>query len=69
MNVVNYLLDDSGFMQLRSREIKLRMLDNKKIAESKGFWKILNILVPVGIILIFGFIWNFARNRKYSKKF
>lgn len=69
MNVIDYLLDDSGFMQLRSREIKLRMLDNLKVSEGKSFWQVINILVPISLILIFGFVWTYSRNRKYSKKF
>jgi hypothetical protein len=27
---MNYLLDDEGLLQLRSREVKLRLLDKKK---------------------------------------
>ncbi len=30
MNCLNYLLDDEGLLQLRAREIKLRLLDKKK---------------------------------------
>ncbi|MCU0359552.1 MAG: gliding motility-associated ABC transporter substrate-binding protein GldG, partial [Bacteroidia bacterium] len=30
LNCVNYLLDDEGMLQLRSREVKLRLLDKKK---------------------------------------
>ena len=68
MNVVNYLLDDSGFMQLRGREVKLRMLDNAKLSETKNFWMVFNLLLPVILVLVAGFLIFFIRRKKYSKR-
>jgi len=68
LNTVSYLLDDSGLMQLRSREVKLRLLDRAKLQSEKVFWQIINISVPIIIIILFGGIIMFNRKRKYSKK-
>lgn len=69
MNVINYMTDDQGLIALRSREFKLRLLDKTKIRtdDMKIKWKIINTLIPVGLILIFGLMFNFLRKRRYSK--
>lgn len=67
MNTVNYLLDNSGYMNLRSREIKLRLLDKTKVSDSKLMWQSVNSIVPIIIIILIGVIINYNRKRKYSK--
>jgi len=67
LNCVNYLLDDSGVMALRNREVKVRLLDSTKITKERSFWRLLNVGLPVLIILIFGIVYLIVRKRKYSK--
>lgn len=66
LNCMNYLLDDSGLLQLRSREVKLRLLDAKKIALQKTKWQLYNVALPPLIILIFALIQSYIRKKKYS---
>ncbi|OFX29886.1 MAG: gliding motility-associated ABC transporter substrate-binding protein GldG [Bacteroidetes bacterium GWA2_32_17] len=66
LNVINYMLDNTGFMSLRSREIKLRLLDKSKIENSKTIWQIVNTLIPIIIIIVLGTIITIFRKRKYS---
>jgi ABC-2 type transport system permease protein len=67
LNCVNYLLDDSGVMSLRNREVKVRLLDRVKISGERGFWRLLNVGLPILIILISGLAYLIVRKRKYSK--
>lgn len=67
MNIVNYLLDDSGLMELRSRVIKLRLLDRAKLESSATTWQIINIVIPVLLVLISGILFMAIRKRKYIK--
>ncbi len=66
LNCMNYLLDDEGLLQLRSREVKLRLLDSKKIATQKPKWKFINVGLPLGLILAFGLIQFYIRRKKYT---
>lgn len=66
LNAVNYLCDDSGLISVRSREVKLRLLDEVRIKNSKMFWKTFNTMTPVAIVLLFGFIRIYLRKRKYA---
>ncbi len=65
LNAMNYLIDKNGLISIRSREIKLRLLDKTKINENKLFWQLLNTIIPVAVVLILGIIMFFVRKRKY----
>ncbi len=67
LNAVNYLCDDDGWMDLRARSYTLRLLDKSKIAEDSFYWKIINVLLPVMLILIAGAIFTFYRKHKYTR--
>jgi ABC-2 type transport system permease protein len=66
LNAVNYLCDDQGLMELRSRVFKIRLLDKVRIQEEKTFWQLLNVLMPLVLIALFGAVYVFVRNRKYK---
>ena len=65
LNAVNYLCDNSGIMELRSRVFKIRLLDKVRLREEKTFWQVLNVVGPLVIILLFGLIFHFVRIKKY----
>lgn len=67
VNCVNYLLDDEGMLQLRTREVKLRLLDKKKVDEQRGYWQRLNVLVPLLLLTIVGVCQFYLRKRKFAK--
>jgi ABC-2 type transport system permease protein len=66
LNCVNYLLDDEGLLQLRAREVKLRLLDKKKIDGKEGKWQMITIALPLGIVILFGMLQFYLRKRKYA---
>lgn len=66
LNCMNYLLDDEGLLQLRSREVKLRLLDKKKAVSQVSKWKLINVGLPLLIIVCFGLIQYYIRKKKYS---
>jgi ABC-2 type transport system permease protein len=67
VNCLNYLVDDHGIMELRSRELKLRLLDNEKVKTEKLKWQLINIAGPIMIVLIAGFMYNYFRRRNYTR--
>jgi ABC-2 type transport system permease protein len=68
LNAVNYLCDESGLITVRSRELKIRLLDIKKIDSQRLFWQLFNILIPVFLIVIFGIIKFRLRSYRFSRK-
>ena len=67
LNAINYLCDDSGLIKVRSRELKLRLLDKAQISKSKTIIQIINVLIPVLLILIIGIAKITIRKKKYSR--
>ncbi|EGV42338.1 gliding motility-associated ABC transporter substrate-binding protein GldG [Bizionia argentinensis JUB59] len=67
LNAVNYLLDDNGLLNIRSKDISIAFLDYKKVSEEKTKWQVINIVLPLFFLTVFGFLFNFFRKRKYAK--
>jgi ABC-2 type transport system permease protein len=67
LNAMNYLCDESGLISVRSRELKLRMLDSTKLEHQRLFWQILNVVLPILLVLVFGIVKMRIRSRKYSR--
>lgn len=67
VNCLNYLVDYKGIMELRSRELKLRLLDKKAIRDERLLWQIINIAGPVIVVVIAGLIYNLLRRRRYTR--
>jgi ABC-2 type transport system permease protein len=68
INCVDYLSDDTGIMQLRSRVVKLRLLDNVKLRDEKLKWQLINTVLPLLFFLIFGFSYYVIRKRRNTKR-
>ncbi|SHH67308.1 gliding motility-associated ABC transporter substrate-binding protein GldG [Flavobacterium defluvii] len=67
MNCVNYLLDDTGLINIRSKDVELPLLDKEKVYENYTTTQFITIGLPILILLVFGLIFTFIRKRKYSR--
>ena len=66
LNAVNYLLDDTGLINIRTKSIEVAFLDSEKVEEQKTIWQLINIALPLLLLGIFGLIFNYIRKRKYA---
>lgn len=66
LNAVNYLLDDNGLINIRTKEIDVAFLNQEKIVEEKTLWQLLNIGLPIALLAVFGFGFNYFRKKKYA---
>ena len=66
LNSINYMLDDKGLINIRSKKVTIPFLDQKKVADQKTMWQVLNIGLPVVLIVLFGLLFNYLRKRKYA---
>ena len=67
MNCVNYLLDDNGLINIRSKDVDLPLLDKEKVYENYTFAQIITIGLPLALLGLFGFLFTYLRKRKYVK--
>ncbi len=66
LNCMNYLLDDEGLLQLRSRVVTLRLLDKRKTEMQRNKWQMMNVALPALLIFAFGILQFYIRRKKYS---
>ncbi len=67
LNSVNYLLDDTGLIDIRSKEVSLAFMDTEEVSEEREKWQLVNLLGPIALLLVFGFCFKYYRRRKYIK--
>ena len=67
LNCVDYLNDDSGLMTVRSKELRLRLLNKTRVVDERLHWQLFNTLMPVFLILILGAFKYIIRRRKYAQ--
>lgn len=67
LNAVNYLLDDSGLINIRAKSVEIAFLNSEKIEDEKSKWQLVNTVLPLLFLGVFGVIFNYFRKRKYSK--
>jgi len=67
MNCIAYLVDNSGILETRSKDITLRLRDKNKLETDKTKWQLINIIAPLLLVILFGSLYQFIRRRKYSK--
>lgn len=68
LNTVNYLLDDSGLINIRTKEIAIPFMDPQRTADSRTKWQVMNLMLPLGLLGVFGLLYNYLRKRKYGRK-
>jgi gliding-associated putative ABC transporter substrate-binding component GldG len=66
MNCVNYLLDDNGLINIRSKEVNLPLLDKEKVFENYTYTQVITIGLPILILSLFGIAFTFFRKKKYG---
>ncbi|MAW21068.1 MAG: gliding motility-associated ABC transporter substrate-binding protein GldG [Flavobacteriales bacterium] len=65
MNAVHYLCDDIGITKLKSKEIKLRLLDKEKIKNNRSLIMLVNIILPLLLLLFCTVIFIKFKNKRY----
>ena len=66
MNCVNYLLDDNGLINIRSKDVDLPLLNKEEVYKNYTAAQLITVGLPIVILAIFGFLFTFLRKRKYS---
>lgn len=66
LNCVDYLTSTSGIFESRNKDFTLRLLDKKKVADGKLNWQLINIVVPIAVIILFGLIYQWRRKNSFG---
>jgi gliding-associated putative ABC transporter substrate-binding component GldG len=66
-NMVDYMMGDNSVLDIRSRQIDIKEIDKEKIKSSSLFYKSMNMMLPLLLILALAFIMNWIRQRRYTR--
>ena len=67
LNMVAYLVEEDGLIKARNKEIKVRPLDKEKIRSERSFWQVINLVLPMVALVIFGIVRAYWRKVKYTR--
>ena len=67
LNAIEYMLDQSGVLEARSKDIKLRLLNAVKAREEGMKWQLINSLGPLALVFLIGLVYQFMRKRKFAR--
>lgn len=67
LNIVDYFTDDDNLIALRSKEVKIRLLDKGKIKLEKTKWQLINVAAPLLLLIFFAIFQHYYRKYKYAK--
>lgn len=65
VNAIDYMLDDTGLIDIRSRELKIRLLDLNRVKLERLSWQLVNTLIPIVLILVMALVNYYWRRKKY----
>ena len=66
LNIVDFVMGENYMLDIRSRQIDVREIDKTKIQIFANFYKTLNLVLPISIILLLGVFLNFYRRKRYK---
>ncbi len=66
LNCIQYLVDNSGILETRNKDVKLRLLNKVRVEQEKTKWQLINIVLPILVVLGFGFLFSYYRKKKYT---
>lgn len=67
LNCIEYMTDDAGLLEARTKDTKLRLLDSNRVKSEEKMWQFVNIGIPVILVLIFASVYIFFRKRRYER--
>ncbi len=63
INLIDYLLDEDGLIQSRAKDLKIRPLDKVKVKQERTKWQVINLVLPILVLLIFGIVKMMVRRK------
>lgn len=66
LNALDYMVNNNGLLETRSKDFTLRLLDLQKITEQKTIWQSINIGIPILLVLLFGWLYQLKRKRDFA---
>src|SRR5690606_23047066 len=66
LNTVNYLLEDTGHMNIRRQELPIPFTNLEEIAQENTRWQLVNVLLPLVLLALVGIVFSYFRKKRYA---
>ncbi len=66
LNCVDFLCDEANLIEVRSKEVVLRLLNKSKIRNERFFWQLLNMTLPLVAVVLFGLLNALYRRNRWK---
>lgn len=67
LNIADYLSNDRNLIDLRNKEVKIRLLDRARLRTEKLQWQVINVISPLLLLISFAIFQHYYRKRKYAR--
>lgn len=67
LNCLSYLTNENGLLQARTKQVQIRPLDKVKVKAERMKWQIINLVVPLVLLVIYGIARFYWRRRRYAQ--
>lgn len=67
LNVADYLSSDDNLIEIRNKEVKVRLLDKQLLRQSKIKWQFINLILPLLLLISFAIFQHYYRKYKYAR--
>ncbi len=67
LNLLTYLTRGNGLITARSKQVLIRPLDKVKLKNGKLTWQLINLVLPIFLLILFGIAYNWVRRRRYTR--
>ena len=66
LNCIDYLCDETNLIEVRTKEMELRLLNKTMVRDERTNWQLINMVLPILAIIGFGVVNGIWRRRKYA---
>ncbi|WP_246101747.1 gliding motility-associated ABC transporter substrate-binding protein GldG [Pedobacter westerhofensis] len=67
LNIADYLSSDDNLIDLRNKEVRVRLLDKQRLRGEKLKWQLINVIVPLLLLISFAIFQHYYRKYKYAR--
>jgi ABC-2 type transport system permease protein len=67
LNIADYLASDDNLIELRNKQVRIRLLDKQFLREGKTKWQVINLVLPLLLLLLFAIFQHYYRKYKYAR--
>jgi len=67
LNIADYLSSDDNLIDLRNKEVRVRLLDKQLLRAEKSEWQLINLILPLLLLISFAIFQHYYRKYKYTR--